>query len=155
MDVTLRAAVESDLAVLFENQRDPEGVAMAAFPARELDAFLAHRAKIAANPENIIRTIVVSEDGVEKVAGDIGSWPTDDGVRELGYWVGREFWGRGVATAALRAMLAEVTERPIYAHVVKHNVGSQRVLEKCGFKPVPPGELPGEHDPAELDLVLT
>jgi len=54
--------------------------------------------------------------------------------REVGYWIGREHWGRGVATAALAAFVAEVTERPLFAHVVNSNAGSIRVLEKCGFR---------------------
>ena len=75
------------------------------------------------------------------VTGNIGSWIAED--RQLiGYWVGREFWGRGVATAALAVFVAEVKERPLHAFVAKHNVGSIRVLEKCQFVPSP------EHDPS-------
>jgi len=74
------------------------------------------------------------------VAENIGSWIAED--RQLiGYWIGREFWGRGVGTAALAAFVAEVKERPLHAFVAKHNVGSIRVLEKCEFVPSP------EHDP--------
>ena len=60
------------------------------------------------------------------------SWIAGD-HREVGYWIGREWWGRGVATGALRLLLDEVTDRPILAHVVLDNIGSQRVLEHCGF----------------------
>ena len=67
-----------------------------------------------------------------QVAGNIGSWP-QDGVRLVGYWLGKEHWGKGVATRALIEFLHLVTERPLYAHVAKHNAGSIRVLEKCGF----------------------
>jgi RimJ/RimL family protein N-acetyltransferase len=77
----------------------------------------------------VVRTIVA--DGV--VAGNIGCWP-QDGQRLLGYWVGREFWGRGVATKAVALLVDEVPIRPLYAHVAVHNVGSIRVLEKCGFR---------------------
>ena len=63
----------------------------------------------------------------------IGSWQ-QDGRQFLGYWVGREFWGRGVGTQALALLVDEVSVRPLYAHVVVHNVGSIRVLEKCGFR---------------------
>ena len=65
-----------------------------------------------------------------------------DGRRLVGYWIGREFWGRGVATAALAAFVAEVKERPLHAFVAEHNVRSIRVLEKCEFVPSP------EHDPS-------
>ena len=75
-----------------------------------------------------MRTILV--DG--EVAGDIGSWP-EEADRNVGYWIGRTFWGRGVATAALRAFLEVETTRPLTAHVAVHNIGSRRVLEKCGF----------------------
>ena len=51
----------------------------------------------------------------------------------VGYWIGKEHWGQGVATRALAAFLQFVTERPLRAHVAAHNVGSIRVLEKCGF----------------------
>jgi RimJ/RimL family protein N-acetyltransferase len=135
--VVLREVVESDLPVFFEHQRDPEAVRMAAFPSRDHDAFMTHWAKIRREPSNIIRTIVC--DG--QVAGNVGSW-MGDGRRLVSYWVGREFWGRGVATAALAAFVSEVKERPLHAFVAKHNVGSIRVLEKCEFVPSP------EHDPS-------
>jgi RimJ/RimL family protein N-acetyltransferase len=102
---------------------------MAAFPARDKDRFAAHWARVRADDTLVVRTIVA--DG--KVAGHIGSWPVD-GQRLLGYWLGREFWGRGVATQALAQWVDEVSVRPLYAHVAVHNVGSTRVLEKCGFR---------------------
>ena len=89
-DVHLRDRLESDLPTLFANQSDPAGSEMAGFPSRDYDTFLAHHTRISANPSNIIKTIVA--DGV--VAGDIGSWEMD-GERDVGYWIGREFWGRG------------------------------------------------------------
>ena len=54
--------------------------------------------------------------------------------REVGYWIGREFWGKGIATQALTQYLEVEKIRPLSAHVAKHNVGSKRVLEKNGFK---------------------
>jgi RimJ/RimL family protein N-acetyltransferase len=132
MKVVLREVVDSDLPIFFEHQRDPEAARMAAFPSRDRDAFMTHWAKLRHEPSNIIRTIV--SDG--QVAGNVGSWIAGD--RQLiSYWIGREFWGRGVATAALTAFVAEVKERPLHAFVVKHNVGSIRVLEKCEFVPSP------------------
>lgn len=126
--VTLRAVTESDLATFFEHQRDPESVAMAAFPSRDRQAHMAHWAKIMADASNTLRTILY--DG--NVAGNIVSWDASGG-REVGYWIGREFWGRGIATQALALFLAEVTVRPLFAHVARHNVASRRVLETCGF----------------------
>ena len=134
--VVLREVVDSDLPIFYEHQRDLEAVRMAAFPSRDRDAFMTHWAKIRREPSNIIRTIVC--DG--QVAGNAGSW-MGDGRRYVSYWVGREFWGSGIATAALAALVAEIKERPLHAFVAKHNVGSIRVLEKCGFVQSP------EHDP--------
>ena len=68
----------------------------------------------------------------DEVVGDIVSW-LDSGGREVGYWIGREHWGKGFATAALRLVLEEIEDRPITAQIVPHNIGSQRVVEKCGF----------------------
>jgi RimJ/RimL family protein N-acetyltransferase len=61
------------------------------------------------------------------------SWE-QDGEQEVGYWLGQEYWGKGIASRALALFLDQVTTRPLYAHVAKHNTGSYRVLEKCGFK---------------------
>src|ERR671932_87709 len=66
------------------------------------------------------------------VAGQLLSFPRD-GIREIGYWLGREFWGRGIATAALAEFLPLVNERPVYGVVSEANVASRRVLERNGF----------------------
>ena len=127
-EVALRETIDTDLSTLFEFEADPEASAMAAFPSRDLPAFLEHEAKIKANPSNIKRTIVAGGG----VVGWIGSWEAE-GERDVGFWIGRDHWGNGYATAALRAFLDVDLHRPLRAHVVDHNVGSRRVLEKCGF----------------------
>jgi RimJ/RimL family protein N-acetyltransferase len=127
-EVQLRDVTEADLPIFFEHQLDPAANQMAAFPARDRAAFMAHWAKILADATVTIKTIVV--DG--HVAGNIVSWE-QLGEREVGYWLGKHYWGKGVATRALAAFLGHVTVRPLYAHVAKHNIGSRRVLEKCGF----------------------
>lgn len=126
--VQLRDVIAADLPIFFAHQQDLEATRMAAFPAREHEAFMAHWARVLADPTVITQTILA--DG--QVAGNVVSFVVD-GEREVGYWLGRAYWGMGVATRALAAFLTQVTERPLYAHVVKHNHGSRRVLEKCGF----------------------
>jgi RimJ/RimL family protein N-acetyltransferase len=126
--VVLRNVTEADLPAFFEHQRDPDANRTAAFPPRDRDAFWAHWTKILADEGLITKTILL--DG--RVAGNICCFERDD-KRQIGYWIGKEFWGRGVATAALAQLLCQVTTRPLYAFVAKHNVGSIRVLEKCGF----------------------
>ena len=126
--VRLREIEPADLPVLFEHQRDPVANAMAAFPPRERDEFMAHWERILADPEALIRAVEV--DG--RLAGNVVSF-VRDGQREVGYWIGREFWGGGVATAALAAFLDLETARPLYAGVARWNAGSLRVLAKNGF----------------------
>ena len=149
--VSLREVRVSDLPVLFEHQLDPEATRMAAFPSRDRDAFMAHWAKIMASPSCALRTILC--DG--SVAGNIVAW-TAGPDRCVGYWIGREFWGRGVASAALVQFLQYETTRPLTSHVVKQNVASIRVLEKAGFtlagKEV--GDLPGGATLEELVFKL-
>jgi RimJ/RimL family protein N-acetyltransferase len=127
-DVILRDVTEGDLPIFFEHQMDPDANQMAAFPARDRDAFMTHWAKILADETIIKKTILF--DG--QVAGNMVSFE-QSGEREVGYWLGKKFWGVGIATRALLEFLGHETTRPLYAHVAKHNVASIRVLEKCGF----------------------
>jgi RimJ/RimL family protein N-acetyltransferase len=133
-NILLRDVTESDLPILYEQQLDPDATAMAAFPSRDREAFMAHSAKIMADETLIFKAILF--DG--QVAGSLVSWIMD-GEREVGYWLGKEFWGKGIATRALTEFLEIMKTRPLFAHVAKHNVGSQRVLEKCGFKVIGDG----------------
>jgi RimJ/RimL family protein N-acetyltransferase len=128
VEVTLRDVTSDDLPILYEHQRDPEATAMAAFRARDWDAFVAHWTGIIADPTVAKQTILVEGD----VAGNIVSFD-GPGHREVGYWIGRPYWGKGVATAALSAFLRLETTRPLFGHVASHNVASKRVLERCGF----------------------
>lgn len=126
--VLLHDVTESDLPILFEQQLDPEATAMAAFPSRDKESFMRHWANILADESVVVKTI--EYDG--QVAGSIVSWEME-GEQEVGYWLGKEFWGKGIATQALAEYVRLVKTRPLFAHVARHNVGSRRVLEKCGF----------------------
>lgn len=128
MIVELREVTEDDLPILFEYQLDPVATDMAAFPARARDEFVAHWIKVMVDETNVTMAVVV--DG--QVAGDIVSFDRQ-GMREVGYWIGRGFWGKGVATQALEAFLGHDRTRPLFARVATRNVASIRVLEKCGF----------------------
>ena len=129
--VLLREVTERDLAIFFEHQRDATANRMAAFTAEDpadRDAFTAHWAKILADDTVTIKTILL--DG--QVAGHIAQF-VRFGEPEVTYWIGREYWGRGVATEALSVFLDDLTTRPLYARAAKDNVASIRVLQKCGF----------------------
>ncbi|MEU6732914.1 GNAT family N-acetyltransferase [Streptomyces physcomitrii] len=133
MDVALRPVHDSDLPVFFRQRTDPESVRMAAFGPEEYadrDRFDAHWARIRAVPSgDVLRTVLLDGDVVGSVA--VYGPPQE---REVTYWIDRYYWGRGVATAALRALLVEVSERPLRARAAADNAGSRRVLEKCGFR---------------------
>jgi RimJ/RimL family protein N-acetyltransferase len=129
LEVHLRPVEDQDLDMFFDHQADPEAIKMAAFPARDKDQFAAHWAKTRADDTVVLRTIVAHG----TVAGNIGSWE-NNGQHLVGYWIGREHWGRGIATEALAQFTGQVTARPLYAHVAVHNAGSIRVLEKCAFR---------------------
>lgn len=126
--VQLRNVLDSDLPVFFEQQSDPEANRLANFPARDEATFMARWAKSMADRANYVRTIVVDD----QVVGNIVSFMLN-GQREVGYWLGRAYWGQGFATQALAAFLPQIEQRPLYGYVAKHNHASIRVLEKCGF----------------------
>jgi RimJ/RimL family protein N-acetyltransferase len=147
--VRLRDVEPGDLPAFFEHQRDPESVAMVVFNSRERPAFDEHWAKILADDTSLKQTVVV--DG--QVAGNVTSF-LREGVREVGYWLDRAYWGRGVATAALSAFLDLEKRRPLYAGVARHNGASLRVLQKCGFLLIGSPE-PRSTDAEDEFLVLT
>lgn len=133
--VLLRDVLEEDLPTFFEHQRDPEAARLVAFTPREREPFFAHWAKILNDPAVIAKTVLFQG----QVAGNVESFEGPD-HREVGYWLGREYWDRGIASEALSAFLGLETARPLFAHVAKHNPASLRVLEKCGFTVI--GEEP-------------
>ena len=130
-EITLRFVTSSDLPIFYLHQADEQAARMADFPIRSEADFYAHWHKIMADPLNILRTILF--DG--EIAGNMVSFILE-GRREVGYWLGREFWGKGIATAALQLFLEEITERPLYAFCAHSNPASVRVLQKCGFSQV-------------------
>ncbi len=127
-NVALRDVLPSDLGTFFEHQCDEIAHRMAAFAPRDKEAFDAHWARIIADADVVKKAVVVN--GI--VVGNVVSW-SNQGRREIGYWIGRPYWGMGIASRALRLFLDFVEFRPLHAHVAKHNIGSIRVLEKCGF----------------------
>ncbi|MFE6040101.1 GNAT family N-acetyltransferase [Streptomyces sp. NPDC056452] len=131
MHLELREVRDGDLPLFFAFMSDPEATRMAAFTSADPSdraMFDAHWQRIRASDTVIMRTVLA--DGV--VVGSVGVYgpPAE---REVTYWLDRAQWGRGLATAALRAMLDAVPERPLHARAAADNTGSVRVLQKCGF----------------------
>lgn len=139
-EILLRDVTISDLPIFFDNQLDPDANYMAAFTAKDpadRDAFMAHWHKILSDETNTIKTILF--DG--HVAGSVSSYRNEElGQPEVTYWIGKNYWGQGVATRALSAFLDHFKVRPVYGRAAKDNIASLRVLEKCGFTRIGEGK---------------
>ncbi|MFZ0544713.1 MAG: GNAT family N-acetyltransferase [Candidatus Promineifilaceae bacterium] len=133
VEIELREVQEADLDLFFAFQQDPAAVHMAAFVSRDPTdraVFDAHWQRILADEQTTNRTILFEG----QVVGHVASFVMF-GDLEVTYWIDRAYWGKGLATQALSAFLTTVQKkRPIYGRAAKDNLGSRRVLEKCGFQ---------------------
>lgn len=130
-EVTLRPTEISDLDFLFQFQLDKEGGYLAAFmPKDPTDkaAYISKYTKLLSDPSVNNQTIII--DNI--IVGSIAKFVMHDDT-EITYWIDRKYWGQGIATKALKEFLAIETTRPIFGRVAFDNLGSQKVLEKCGF----------------------
>jgi RimJ/RimL family protein N-acetyltransferase len=133
-EVALRPVEDGDLDALYEQQRDPVAVWMAAFTAENPDdraAFDAHLARVRNSPDMLLRA--VTRDGA--LVGTVGSFVVDRDT-EITYWIDRAFWGQGIASRAVVLLLDLVRVRPLHARAASDNAGSLRVLRKAGFQVV-------------------
>lgn len=152
-NVSLRPVEDRDLDTIFELVTDPESIRMAAFTSEDQTdrrAFLNKLSRLRADTS--VAYLVIEVDGA--IAGTIGSFRIDDQL-EVTYWVDRALWGRGIASAALRILLAETAERPVFARAASDNLGSLRVLEKAGFRRVGVGHgyAPGRGEEIEETIL--
>jgi len=131
IEVEVRDTTEADLPVFFEQQQDPDALHMAAFTAEnpaDREAFDSRWAKILQDGSCFKITVLYRG----QIAGNVVSFPYL-GEQHVGYWIGKAFWGKGIASAALSLLLSQIPHRPLYARAAKDNAASVRVLEKCGF----------------------
>ncbi len=150
--VTLRLVDERDLDAFFEMYCDPESVRMAAFVPKHLterESARSHWLRVLVEPTVVARTVMVGD----AVAGSVLMFPLG-GMPHIGYWFDRAYWGRGLGTQAVKQFLAELTDRPLYAAAAADNVGSRRILEKCGFEVVETMRAFAEGRGEEIDELL-
>jgi RimJ/RimL family protein N-acetyltransferase len=130
--VTLRATRAGDLDELFRIQLDPEANRIAAFTADDPSdraAFDAHWERLAAREDADNRT--VRSDG--RIVGRVARWiDAETGMAEITYWIDREYWGRGIATRAMRLFL-DTQPRPVRARAAADNAASVALLTRLGF----------------------
>lgn len=118
-----------DLSWFYEFQCDLESNELAAvYPRSEAD-FHDHWHNILTDSKTTAKAIIADQHPV----GSISCFCCD-GQNSVGYWIGRPFWGQGIASTALRLLLAIETRRPLFARVARENGASIRVLQKCGFE---------------------
>jgi len=127
-DIHLRDLRQDDLPRLFEFNLDPEANRLAATIPRNAEAFAANWTKALADANVVAKAICVGD----VLAGSICCFERD-GSRSVGYWLSRDFWGKGITSRALQLLLKEIPFRPLHAQVATGNRASLRVLEKCGF----------------------
>ncbi len=129
--VKLRQTEKSDLDLFFQFQLDKEANYLAAFTSKDptdKNAYFEKFTKHLNDPTINMQTVLVDE----TIAGSIAKFEME-GDTEITYWIDRKFWGKGIATTALKSFLAIENTRPIFGRVAFDNIGSQKVLEKCGF----------------------
>lgn len=129
--VKLRKTEKSDLELLFQFQLDKEANYLAAFTSKDptdKKAYFEKFSKILDDPAINNQTILVGE----TIVGSIAKFEIE-GDTEITYWIDRNFWGKGIATAALENFLSIEKARPIFGRVAFDNVCSRKVLERCGF----------------------
>jgi RimJ/RimL family protein N-acetyltransferase len=130
--VTLRDTTPADVKVFFAHEPDPEAARRANFTSRDRAGFVHHWTHRILG-DDAVDSQTVTVDG--ETAGNVVAW-WQDGRRTVGFWLGREFWGRGVGTEALRQFLEREWFRPLYADADAGNEVSIRLLRRCGFKHV-------------------
>ena len=137
MNIYLHPVTEADLAILFEFEHDPIASKMADFPSRKREKFYQHWQKnIFANQQAV--ALGIWQNNV--LVGNVLSWINDElatenepEVRLMGYWIGRKYWGQGIATQAVKIFLQHYISSPVYAYIDEHNQGSLKVAQSNGF----------------------
>ena len=147
--IRIRPVERVDLPVLYEFQLDSAANQMAMTHSRSSDEFDTHWTKILEDRSVVVRAIDVDD----QLAGSIACFESDD-QHHIGYWIGKAFWGKGIATRALELLLDEVSIRPLYSRVAVTNVASIRVLTKCGFAETGRERSPGTERFRECEEVI-
>ncbi|MBO9618308.1 MAG: GNAT family N-acetyltransferase [Niabella sp.] len=130
-EIVLRPATIEDLEHFFIFQLDKEANHLAAFTPKDptdKEAYLAKYTKLLGDPTIHTRAIIVNN----VIVGSIAKFEIE-GKAEITYWIDRNYWNKGITTAALKNFLALEKARPLLGRTAADNVGSRRVLEKCGF----------------------
>ncbi len=133
-NITLRPTESSDLETLFQFQLDQEARHLAAFMSKDStdkSAYLNKYTKILEDPSTNNQTILIDNE----IVGSISKFILESDA-EITYWIDSKFWNQGIASKALEKFLEIEKARPLYGRVAFDNLGSQKVLEKSGFRKI-------------------
>jgi len=148
LNMRLEKTKESDLDAMFVFQLDKDANHLAAFtskdPTNKIE-YIEKWTRLLADSTVTMRTIVLSNE----IAGSVVKYEME-GKAEITYWIDKQFWGMGIATMALKCFLKIEHVRPIFGRVAFDNLGSQRILEKCGFKKI--GAEKGYANAREMEI---
>jgi RimJ/RimL family protein N-acetyltransferase len=129
-------AADRDVAEMTANIPHP-------YPEGAAQAFVAKARESTLLGRDLTMMIALHDDDAT-VAGLVNARPGPGDCASIAYWLGRRYWGRGIATEAVNAVLAEIFARTAANAVVTNvrvtNPASAHVLEKCGFCRVGLGE---------------
>ena len=125
------------LATAIADEMIVRNLATAPWPYRLRDA----EAFLAQPRDPVLPSFLIFErtDGVPRLVGSCGLGRRPSGAVELGYWIARPFWGRGIATEAATALIEIARTMGFTRLEGSHfldNPASGRVLEKLGFEPL-------------------
>jgi RimJ/RimL family protein N-acetyltransferase len=127
--VRLRPVKVEDLPQMFEMQLDPESNVMAGTKPRGREQYFEMWGRNLKEPG--IRSRVIEVNG--EIVGSMACFQAE-GQDCLGYWIARQWWGKGIASRAVKMFLLEERRRPLRATARSNNAASRRILEKCGFE---------------------
>tara|TARA_A100000171_G_scaffold52249_2_gene69746 strand:- start:672 stop:1142 length:471 start_codon:yes stop_codon:yes gene_type:complete len=126
--VELREPVLDDFERIFPLTQDPAANTMAKIFPRTREAFAKQWERMVHGDDTQTRLIVLEGE----VVGCINSFQVEDET-QVGYMIAQAHWGKGIGSRALKLFIELFEHRPLIAHVAKSNIGSCRILEKCGF----------------------
>lgn len=143
--LVLRPWRPDDAAALFRYASDPKVSELAMWPVHTSEAMSREVIEKFFMPNEATFAMVLRDTG--EPVGCIGLVPEGGehyavlpSEREVGYWVGRPLWGRGLTPEALEGLIAYCRDvlslRSLLITTDMRNAASQRVAEKCGFLPV-------------------
>ncbi len=132
LDIKLIKTTEEDLQSLFIFQTDEVSNQLAAFTPEnphDKEAYLKKWTGIVNNPGIDMQSIWLGEE----LVGSVIHFTIEEETN-VSYWMNREHWGKGIASRALKAFIAQSDKELLHARVAFDNTRSQKVLENCGFQ---------------------